>query len=235
MSPNKRHFLLYKRKEFIMAINETIVTGRKFRKLIDEANKLWQRISFWTKASDVEFNDGKTAENKVGAISGVTDSLTSTSSNVAASAAAVKALNDKITELSSDLFVGYDQYITWYDGVNNLVLANPTFTIEDHGDWLSVDTNWYQHFIACHKSQKKTVRCTTSGYVRFKLDVSDDGINWTTVLNEIVSSVDAGNHNHNGDFKYTIPEEYNDYTYIKLWHGWNDPYQFWCTISVSIT
>ncbi len=49
-----------------MAINETIVTGRKFRKLIDETTKLWQRISFWTKASDVEFDDGATAEEKLG-------------------------------------------------------------------------------------------------------------------------------------------------------------------------
>ena len=86
-----------------MAVNEQIVTGRKFRKLIDEANKLWQRISFWTKASDVEFNDGKNAETKFGAINGVTDSLTSTASNIAASAKAVKTLNDKVTQLSSNL------------------------------------------------------------------------------------------------------------------------------------
>ena len=82
-----------------MAINEQIATGRKFRKLADETTKLWQRMSFWKKASDIEFNDGKNAENKVGAINGITDSLTSTSSNIVASAAAVKALNDKITAL----------------------------------------------------------------------------------------------------------------------------------------
>ena len=82
-----------------MAINEQIATGRKFRKLADETTKLWQRMSFWKKASDIEFNDGKSAENKVGAINGITDSLTSTSSNIVASAAAVKALNDKITAL----------------------------------------------------------------------------------------------------------------------------------------
>ena len=91
-----------------MAINETIVTGRKFRKLIDEATKLWQRISFWGVATDVEFDDGENAETKFGAISGITDSLTSTSSNVAASAAAVKALNDKITELNSDLKIDWN-------------------------------------------------------------------------------------------------------------------------------
>ena len=79
-----------------MEINETIVTGRKFRKCIDEANKLWQRISFWHKASDCEFDDGKTAEEKVGAIDGITDSLTDTSSRVAASAKAVSTLNQAV-------------------------------------------------------------------------------------------------------------------------------------------
>ncbi len=82
-----------------MAINEQIVTGRKFRRLKNEETKLWERLSIWTKAVDVEFNDGKNAETKAGAINGITDSLTSTASNVAASAAAVKALNDKITAL----------------------------------------------------------------------------------------------------------------------------------------
>lgn len=82
-----------------LAINEQIVTGCKFRKLLNESTKLWERISFWKKAVDVEFNDGQNAETKVGAINGITDSLTSTSSNIVASAAAVKALNDKITAL----------------------------------------------------------------------------------------------------------------------------------------
>ena len=48
-----------------MAINEQIQTGRKFRKLIDESSRLWLRISFWTNASDVEFDDGETAETKL--------------------------------------------------------------------------------------------------------------------------------------------------------------------------
>ncbi|MBD5395207.1 MAG: hypothetical protein HDR71_13290 [Lachnospiraceae bacterium] len=58
-----------------MAVNETIVTGRKFRKLIDETTKLWQRISFWTKASDVEFDDGENAETKFTNILKIVDDL----------------------------------------------------------------------------------------------------------------------------------------------------------------
>ncbi len=79
-----------------MAVNETIVTGRKFRKCIDAATKAWQRISFWTKSSDVEFEDGKNAETKLGAIDGITDSLENTSSRMAASAKAVSTLNNNL-------------------------------------------------------------------------------------------------------------------------------------------
>lgn len=89
-------FFIANERRILMAVNEEIVTGRKFRKLIDEATKLWQRISFWTKASDVEFDDGSTAETKMGAINGITDSLVSTSSNVAASAKALSELNNNL-------------------------------------------------------------------------------------------------------------------------------------------
>lgn len=47
------------------------VTGKKYRILKDAVNKIWDQISFWTAASDVEFVDGLTAEDKVGAIKGL--------------------------------------------------------------------------------------------------------------------------------------------------------------------
>lgn len=47
-------------------LNEKIITNRKFRKLADKKKKLWYRFSFWTKASDVEFDDGLSAEEKLG-------------------------------------------------------------------------------------------------------------------------------------------------------------------------
>ena len=50
-------------------MTENIVTGKKYRILIDAVNDIWDRISFWAKASDVEFDDGTTAEaNKAVAI-----------------------------------------------------------------------------------------------------------------------------------------------------------------------
>ena len=99
-----------------MAVNETIVTGRKFRKCIDAATKAWQRISFWTKSSDVEFEDGKNAETKLGAIDGITDSLENTSSRMAASAKAVSTLNNNLggCQLTQE---GEDFYIVGADSV----------------------------------------------------------------------------------------------------------------------
>lgn len=81
-----------------MAVNEQIVTGRKFRKLMNETTKLWQRFSFWTKATDVEFNDGKTAETKLGAINGITSDLSCTDSSIAASAAALNQVNRSFSD-----------------------------------------------------------------------------------------------------------------------------------------
>lgn len=47
------------------------VTGKKYRILKDAANKIWDQISFWTSSTDVEFNDGTTAEEKLGDIKGL--------------------------------------------------------------------------------------------------------------------------------------------------------------------
>lgn len=50
-------------------MTENIVTGKKYRILTDAANDIWDRISFWAKASDVQYDDNTTAEaNKAVAI-----------------------------------------------------------------------------------------------------------------------------------------------------------------------
>lgn len=68
--------------------------------LTDEGYKL---CSQWTNSNTVEFEDGKTAQNKLGAIDGITDSLTATSPNVALSAAAGKNLQDQVTQLNTGM------------------------------------------------------------------------------------------------------------------------------------
>ena len=83
-----------------MAINEQIITGRKFRKCLDAANKVWMRISFWTSANDLEFDDGRTLQQKLGTIDCITDSLESNDLKSALAAKAGKVLNDRVNELA---------------------------------------------------------------------------------------------------------------------------------------
>ena len=43
-------------------MTENIVTGKKYRILTDATQDIWDRISFWTKASDVYYDDNSNAE-----------------------------------------------------------------------------------------------------------------------------------------------------------------------------
>ena len=45
-------------------VEETIITGRKYR-IWDAVNNIWKRVSYWTKASDVEFEDGLNGEDEI--------------------------------------------------------------------------------------------------------------------------------------------------------------------------
>ena len=86
--------------------------SKVLRIMVDKSQNLYHRISLWGKAQDVEFNSGKNAQDTLGNIYGISDSLTSTSSNIAASTAAIKAINDKITGIKlgdatqADVLVG---------------------------------------------------------------------------------------------------------------------------------
>lgn len=79
-------------------INEVIETGKAERKLIDKAAKLWLRISRWTHASDVEFYDGKTAQDKVGAINGISSDFNVGKDDIAASSILTKNIKDDLNE-----------------------------------------------------------------------------------------------------------------------------------------
>lgn len=62
---------------------------------------MWHRISFWTHANDVEFEDGKTAQTKVGAIKGITTSTNTKETGYAADATTVAALNQSLSDFSN--------------------------------------------------------------------------------------------------------------------------------------
>lgn len=96
-----------------------IVTGKKYHILTDLANKVWSVISLWTKASDVEFNDGKTAQAKLGAIDGITSDLNGESETIAAS---IKAVNQLNNNLVANIYVGADGKLHKVQGGADTVL-----------------------------------------------------------------------------------------------------------------
>ena len=83
-----------------MSILSGFLKTKKHRKMADGNYKLQ---SEWTSASTVEMADGNTAETNLGAIQGITDSLTATSSNIALSAKAGNNLQGQIDTVNSNL------------------------------------------------------------------------------------------------------------------------------------
>ncbi|MFQ9637758.1 MAG: hypothetical protein ACLR0F_14035 [Eisenbergiella sp.] len=78
----------------------SIVSGyKKFKKYILTSSG-FQLVSHWTKANTLEFDDGKTAQAKLGAIDGISSSRESNSDKIAASTALVSELNSDLGGLS---------------------------------------------------------------------------------------------------------------------------------------
>lgn len=74
----------------------SIVSGyKKFKKYILTSSG-FQLVSHWTKANTLEFDDGKTAQAKLGAIDGISSSRESNSDKIAASTALVSELNSDL-------------------------------------------------------------------------------------------------------------------------------------------
>ncbi len=51
--------------------NETVRERQIYRVLVDKANRVWDKIMLLTSANSVDFEDGMTAEQKVGSILGL--------------------------------------------------------------------------------------------------------------------------------------------------------------------
>ena len=73
----------------------SVIINKTYHRWYDEnGNEI--RDYFGTSADQVIAEDGNTLEEKVGDINGITDSLTSTDSKIAASAKGLKTVNDKL-------------------------------------------------------------------------------------------------------------------------------------------
>lgn len=91
---------------------------------------IWNRLSFWTHSSDVEFEDGETAQEKVGNIHGITTSTSVTATGYAADASVVSALNKKVSQYVS---------ATLAAGATTLTFTNSSFNSNTHFEvWTSV-------------------------------------------------------------------------------------------------
>ena len=109
-----------------MAINEITKTGRVFRKLIDKENMRWLKLSFWTSSSDVECADGKTVEEKIGAINGITSNPNDESEDIAASIKVVNqikmAFQDGVNKIYNKLIgLGFTPNQNSPDGINDAI------------------------------------------------------------------------------------------------------------------
>lgn len=83
--------------------SENIKERKIYRVLIDELNRVWERIYFLTNARSVDADDGENLETKVGAIKGITTSTTVTENGWAADA---KAVNESINALKKSVADG---------------------------------------------------------------------------------------------------------------------------------
>ena len=98
-----------------MASTITKVTGRSYRVLADNTpnNFVWNQLSFWTAASDVEFADGVDAETKLGAIQGITTSTSITTPGYAADASVTTALYKKTSQFLSATLAASSTQVTF--------------------------------------------------------------------------------------------------------------------------
>ena len=106
----------------------SIASGyKKFKKYILTSSG-FQLVSHWTKANTLEFDDGKTAQDKSGAIDGISSSRESNSDKIAASTALVSELNSDLTALNDagaiqgmEVREGDGIYITYTDGADTVI------------------------------------------------------------------------------------------------------------------
>ena len=75
---------------------EIITKDRKEYNIWDKVNKVWNRLNFLTNAKSVDFDDGKTAQNKLGAINGITSDLNGEAEDIAASIKCVNELSNLV-------------------------------------------------------------------------------------------------------------------------------------------
>lgn len=79
---------------------------QKLRMAYQATSSIIYTIAPWTTADQVECDDGKTVQAKIGNIDGISDSITSNSSRIAASQKALQNLKNEIGNAINDAIGG---------------------------------------------------------------------------------------------------------------------------------
>lgn len=79
---------------------------QKLRIAYQVTSSIIYTIAPWTTGDQVECNDGKSVEQKIGNIDGISDSITSNSSRIAVSQKALQNLKDEIGNAIDDALGG---------------------------------------------------------------------------------------------------------------------------------
>lgn len=154
----------------------------------DKVNGVWNELKFKTNAKSVDANDGNTLEYKVGAINGITDSLVSESSSIAASSKAVKTLNDSLGGLS----FGYDsasgKYGYWKKEAGTDVFV-PFKSGKEYIEPISVSGKNTKTYILEYDDEYEVLLIVYNGYYsprKITISTSNDGNNYTDVYSNVL-------------------------------------------------
>ena len=112
-------------------ISEEIITGYKFKKQYtdDEGNKKYKNVSFWTKAVDIEFDDNKNLEEKLGNIKGITTDFDVKSIGYAADMTALAQLKLEYISLIQYINNKYSELNTKVDNAISGGSLAPPYTL----------------------------------------------------------------------------------------------------------
>lgn len=110
-------------------MNEVIVISKKYRRIISTNPNLWQRISFWKKASDVELNSGKDLQsvmnsfislnNMSGSISELVEFIRNIISTNTSNSSAIDRINESLGGCSFEYRNG-NYYIKHGDAIQRI-------------------------------------------------------------------------------------------------------------------
>lgn len=183
----------------------SILDGFKRKKKYLKTPDGYKLESYWTSSESVEFSDGKTAEEKLSGINGITDSLSDDSSDICLSSAAGNNLQKQVTAINSNLNSKATKYTSKgsstqpvYIDSNGVPTAIP-YTIGKSvpGNAVFTDTNTWRGIQNNLTSTSTTDslsaaqgRLLANGYARDNTKVPLDGGSMTGILNAagIISS-----------------------------------------------